>query len=409
METKPELVVPAGNLEKFTIALFYGADAVYIGGDHFNLRKRAHNFSKDELKIAVDFAKKNNKKTYFTLNSFLYERDITLLKKYLRSLSEIAFDAIIVADPGMLVLVRELLPERKIHLSTQANTLNQFSVHFWAQNGVSRIILARELTISEIASITKTVSIETELFIHGAVCLSYSGRCYLSKYMANRDANLGDCSQSCRWLYSLQEETRPGEYFPVFEEDSTSFILNTKDMCSIKQLPQLLSAGVSAFKIEGRMKSSYYVAITTMIYRQAIDSFFSSSKEKTSNISSEELEMLSHRPYNYHPYEDGSNDVSERISRHDARGIFLGLVTEVEKDNRVRVSVRNSLSVGENIDIISPQKIFSAKIINIYDQKNKPVVVAHPNQWVSVELSKKVSVNYILRRKKNKDQFSQGN
>ena len=401
---KPELVVPVGNLEKLKIACMYGADAVYLGGELFNLRINAGNFAVDELREAVIFAHEQKKKIYFTLNSFMYEKDFPSLHTYLDTLKGIPFDGVIVVDPGILDLVRSSWPEMRIHLSTQSNTLNSSSVRFWARNGISRVILARELTIPEIASISKQPECETEVFIQGAVCLSFSGRCYLSKYMADRDANLGDCAQNCRWRYALVEEKRPGEYYPVFEENEISYILNAKDICSIRVLPEIIETGVRGLKIEGRMKSIYYLAVVTMVYRQAIDSVFSKKPYCVKPEWIDELEMLSHRPYNYTPYSGEKTNLSQDISRCIERGIFLGLVVNKNPDGYISLSVRNSLRTGEKIDIISPQKVVETTLMAIRDNRGDLVAVAHPNQDVTVKLDKEVEPGFLLRRRTEEKQ-----
>lgn len=396
---KPELVVPAGNLEKLKIAIMYGADAVYMGGESFNLRKHAPNFSLFQIGEAVDYVKKNKKKIYFTLNSFLYENDLSALKKYLDGLKDFQFDGIIVSDPGMFDLVGKNWPNTRIHLSTQANTMNRNAVGFWAGNGISRVVLARELTLSEINSIVKNSSCETEVFIHGAVCLSYSGRCYLSKYMTDRDANQGDCSHSCRWQYALVEEKRPGEYFPVFEDGGSSFILNSQDICGIKAIPDIISAGVDALKIEGRMKSLYYLSVVTMVYRKAIDAFFTDEEYKVKDDWINELEMVSHRPYNYRPFAESREDLSQDLERCRPSGIFLALVERELANGYVSVSVRNSLRTGEFVDIISPRKIYGAEITEMRDKDNNLISITHPNQEVKIKLSQEAGYGCLLRRK----------
>ncbi|MFC1643563.1 U32 family peptidase [Chlamydiota bacterium] len=397
---KPELVVPAGNREKLEIAITYGADAVYLGGEFFNLRVNAGNFDVKEMIEAVEYVHNNRKKVYLALNSFFYDKDIDKLKEYIKQIKQISFDGIIVSDPGMIDFVKKAWPKIGIHLSTQANTMNRFAANFWRKNGIDRIVLARELTLQEITSITNNTSIQIETFIHGSVCLSFSGRCYLSKYMSGRDANLGNCSQSCRWSYSLMEEKRPGEYYPVYEDDDMSYILNAEDICSIKILDKLLETGVNAVKIEGRMKSSYYLAVVTMVYRQAIDSFVSKKAYSAKKEWIDELERISHRPYNYEPYSGKKMDVSQKDEISRAKGTVLALVTGMNSDGYTCLSVRNSLRKGENIDIISPHKIVPTNIVDLKDKEGISREIAHPNQEISVKLSKPVGKNDFLRRRK---------
>lgn len=272
---KLELLAPAGNLEKLKIAVIYGADAVYLGGENFGLRAGAKNFTLKQLAEGIKFAHDRGKKVYLTLNIIPHNEDLVGLPEYIAKLKGLDLDAIIISDPGVLKIVKNIIPEMEVHLSTQANTTNYVAVNFWYEQGVGRIILARELSLEEIKEIIKKSppDMKIETFVHGAMCISYSGRCLLSNYMVGRDANKGDCAQSCRWRYYLMEETRPGEYFPVDEDEKGAYFFNSKDLCMIEHLPSLIEAGISVFKIEGRMKSSYYVATVVKAYRQLIDSY----------------------------------------------------------------------------------------------------------------------------------------
>ncbi|MCK5767344.1 MAG: U32 family peptidase, partial [Candidatus Atribacteria bacterium] len=266
---RPELLAPAGNLEKLKIAIIYGADAVYLGGENFGLRAGAKNFTLKALAEGINFAHERGKRIYLTLNIIAHNEDLVGLPEYVRQLKKLHLDGLIISDPGILSIVKEILPEMEIHLSTQANTTNYASVNFWYQQGVKRIILARELSLEEIKEIAQKVpdDMKIETFVHGAMCISYSGRCLLSNYMTGRDANRGDCAHSCRWKYSLMEEKRPGEYFPVYEDEKGAYFFNSKDLCMIEHVPVLIKAGISALKIEGRMKSAYYVANVVKAYR----------------------------------------------------------------------------------------------------------------------------------------------
>ncbi|HHY90460.1 MAG TPA: U32 family peptidase, partial [Clostridiales bacterium] len=270
-----ELLAPAGDLEKLKIAVIYGADAVYIGGQTFGLRAAAKNFSFEDMKRGIQFAHEHGKKVYVTLNIIPHNADIEELPSYLEQLKTLNIDAVILSDPGTLMYVQEHMPDVDIHLSTQANTTNYLSALFWYKQGVKRIILARELSITEIKEIRRQIppDLELEAFIHGAMCISYSGRCLLSNYMASRDANRGECAHPCRWKYYLMEEKRPGEYIPVFEDEKGTYFLHSKDLCMIEHIPELIESGINSFKIEGRMKSIYYVATIVNAYRRAIDTY----------------------------------------------------------------------------------------------------------------------------------------
>lgn len=278
---KPELLAPAGNIEKLKTAIEFGADAVYLGGSKLNLRAFADNFSLDELKEGIEFAHSRNKKVYITLNVFPHNEDLNGLEEYLKDLYEIKADAVIVSDPGIIMTAREVVPNLEIHLSTQANSVNYKTAIFWHKQGVKRIVVARELSLKEIKSMKEKIpeTCEIEAFVHGSMCISYSGRCLLSNYMTGRDSNRGACAQPCRYKYSLVEEKRPNEYFPVYEDEKGTYIMNSKDLCMIEHIPDLISAGIDSLKIEGRMKSSYYVASVVKAYREAIDTYFENPEE----------------------------------------------------------------------------------------------------------------------------------
>lgn len=295
---KPELLSPAGNLEKLKLAILYGADAVYCGGHNYGLREGADNFTLEELVEGTEFAHQHGGRIYITVNMIPHNDDLVGLDEYLHQLEEIGVDALIVSDPGVISILKQEGIQLPIHLSTQANAVNWASVLFWAEQGVERVILARELSKDEIIEIRKKTDISLEMFIHGSMCISYSGRCLLSNYMANRDANRGRCAHSCRWKYYLVEEKRPGEYYPVFEDEQGTYIMNSRDLCLIEHIPEVVETGVDSLKIEGRMKSLHYVATVTAVYRQAIDSYFKdpiSYQFKPEWL--EELKKVSHRDY----------------------------------------------------------------------------------------------------------------
>jgi len=301
---KPELLAPAGDLEKLKFAVTYGADAVYFGGHSLGLRAKAKNFTSEEMTEGIKFAHNNGCRVFITVNVLAHNEDLEGIGDYLRSLREMGADALIISDPGILDAAKEFVPDMELHLSTQANCTNYKSAVFWHRQGVKRIVLARELSFDEIKSIRSNTpsSLELESFIHGAMCMSYSGRCLLSNYMTDRDSNRGACSQPCRWKYGLVglvEESRPDEIFPVFEDDGGTFILNSKDLCLIGHIPELVDAGVESLKIEGRMKTAYYTGVTVKAYREAIDDFFadpSAYKSKTDYYLSE-VSKCSHRSF----------------------------------------------------------------------------------------------------------------
>lgn len=280
-----ELLAPAGNLEKLKMAVIYGADAVYFAGERFGLRAGAGNLTMEEMREGMDFAHKAGVKGYLTVNIIPHNRHLNGLDSFLKEASGTGVDAVIVSDPGVLKMVREVLPGMDIHVSTQANTVNYMAANFWHSLGAKRVILARELSLEEIREIRAATSpdLELEAFIHGAMCISYSGRCLLSNYMAGRDSNLGDCAHPCRWKYHLVEEKRPGQYYPVYEDQNGTFIMNSKDLCMIEHIPQVIESGLSSLKIEGRMKSAYYVATVVKAYREAIDAWYSNPGEYQEN------------------------------------------------------------------------------------------------------------------------------
>ena len=361
---RPELLAPAGNLEKLKIAIVYGADAVYLGGENFGLRAGAKNFALEQLAEGIKFAHDREKRIYLTLNIIPHNEDLVGLPEYLVKLKELGLDSVIISDPGVLKIVKNIVPEMEIHLSTQANTANYAAVNFWYEQGVRRVILARELSLEEIREIIKKSppDMKIETFIHGAMCISYSGRCLLSNYMVSRDANRGDCAHSCRWRYYLMEETRPGEYFPIYEDKKGTYIFNSKDLCMIEHLPSLIKAGISAFKIEGRMKSSYYVATLVKAYRHLIDSYLLKPDEyfydeKWLN----EIKKVSHRYFTTGFYfskpgsEEQRYDSSAYIKTYD----FAGLILDYSTENQIAtIEQKNRIFVGDEIEIFGPNDDF---------------------------------------------------
>jgi len=405
---KVELAAPAGNLEKLKMAIIYGADAVYLSGDEYGLRAYADNFSEDEIKEGINFAHSMNKKAYVAMNIIPHNDDLLGMAEYVRKLSRWEADAIILSDPGVYMIVRETAPDMKVHLSTQANNTNWKSARFWYDQGVKRIILARELSLKEVEEIRKLVQedLEIEVFVHGAMCISYSGRCLLSSYLAARDANKGLCAQPCRWKYFLVEETRPNQYMPVFENDKGTFILNSKDLCMIEHIPELLSSGVSSLKIEGRMKSSYYVATVVKTYREAIDEYYNDPKKYVFNpLWLEEILKASHREYTTGFYfknpESGGQvyNSAAYIREYD----FIGIVQEYDKKTGIAtVEQRNKMFVGDEIEVVRPKgKYFKQKIAIMKNEEGKCIDCApHPKMIVNIPMEQEVERFAMLRRKK---------
>lgn len=406
---KPELLAPAGNLEKLKIALTYGADAVYIAGKAYGLRAAAGNFTLKEMEEGVQFAHDREKKVYVTLNIIPHNSDLLGLDQYIKDIDRIGVDAVIVADPGTLSIVKENAPNLSIALSTQANNTNWKSAMFWHKvAGVDRIILARELSFNEMKSIVENTpdSLEIEAFIHGAMCISYSGRCLLSNYMANRDSNRGACAHPCRWEYRLVEEKRPGEYYPVYEDERGTYIFNSKDLCLIEHVPELIEAGITSFKIEGRMKSLYYVATVVSTYRKAIDSYMKNpSTYKTDPKWLEELSKASHREYTkgFSFKKPGAEEQLYKTSSYVRDYDFTGLVLDYDKKTNIAtVEQRNNMKVGEKIEIIGPNREYFSQIIEeMWDEKEELIEVApHAQQIIKLRVKEPLKALDILRKKR---------
>jgi len=400
----PELLAPAGNFEKLKMALHYGADAVYLGGEEFSLRNLADNFTTEGLGEAVVYAHSRGAKVYLTTNIFPGNDDLEGMKRYLEKIREIPFDAYIVADPGVLDMVREISPERAIHLSTQANTTNWRSARFWQRQGVARVNLAREMTLTDIRGFKEHLAMELEVFVHGAMCISYSGRCLLSSVMTGRDANKGECAHPCRWGYALVEEQRPGSYFPVLENERGTFIFNSKDLCLLEYLPELISAGVDSLKIEGRMKGINYVASVIRVYREALDRYRENPETyAVKEAWLEELKKISHRGYTSgflfgvpgqedHEYQTGY------LRSHE----FVGVVSELESDGSVIIEVRNRINAGDELEFIGrgmASQHFSLSGMTS-EANDYPLTVAHPNQRIRLRVPFPVEPLDLIRREK---------
>lgn len=414
MVKKPELLAPAGNIESLTAAVLYGADAVYIGGLEYGLRAKSGNFDIDLMGKGIKFAHASGVKVYVATNIFARNDDIKKIGQYIESVYNAGADAIIVSDPGVFTITKEVAPLIDIHISTQANNTNFMTANFWYNLGASRIVVARELNIEEISEISSKMppNFGLEAFVHGAMCISYSGRCYLSEYLSDRDANRGNCSQPCRWKYYLTEENRDGEQYPVFEDKTGTYILNSKDLCLISNIPELVNAGISSFKIEGRMKSPYYVASTVKAYRNAIDDYFTSKELYYSNLEKhvEEVRKTSHRHYTTGFYfksialddsqEDKMqyNEDSKYIRGYD----YLASVISYDHDTKTAtVTQRNKFSIGDNVEVLRPQgdNLFF-EIKKIYDSSGEPLESApHPMEVVKIEVEFELFYFDILRRK----------
>lgn len=408
---KVELLAPAGDLERLKIAIMYGADAVYVGGQIFGMRAAAKNFSLEQLAEGVNFAHERGKKIFITANIIPHNEDLKELPEYLKALESIKVDAIIVSDPGTFAMVKEILPNMEIHISTQANNANYLTVNFWRSMGASRVVLARELSFDEIKEISGKVdkSLDLEAFVHGAMCISYSGRCLLSNYMADRDANRGECAQPCRWNYYLMEEKRPGEYMQVFEDEKGTYFMNSKDMCMIEYIPEIVESGITSLKIEGRMKTSYYVATTVRAYRMAIDEYYKNPKNwECKDEWMNELKTASHRDFTtgFYLNNPGHEEhlYTERSYIRDYS--FVGLVKEYDKLTQMAViEQRNRFFKGDNIEILSPkEEIINMTIESMWDEEGNEIEVApHPQQIVKIKIPYEIESFYILRKERKED------
>lgn len=402
---KPELLAPAGSLEKLKMALLYGADAVFMGGKAFGLRAFSNNFDEAELKEGIEFAHSLQKKAYVTVNIFPHNEDLVELPAYIKFLSDHHADAVIVSDLGVYRIVREIAPNLPIHISTQANNTNWSSVLGWQELGASRVVLARELSLAEIDTIREKVNIELEAFVHGAMCISYSGRCLMSNYFTDRDANRGECAQPCRWKFNLVEEKRPGEYFPVLEDERGTYIFNSKDLCLLPHIPELINSGLDSFKIEGRMKSVHYVATVIKVYRDAIDSYMADPQKFS--IKAEwlaELQKISHRVYTTGFYfnKTTQDDQIYGSSSYEQTHDFIGLVKSYDESTGLAiVEQRNNMKVGQQIEIMQPlETIFSQDITEMFDMDGNVMMTApHPQQLFMMRMSKPVKEFAMLRRK----------
>ena len=400
---KPELLAPAGNPEKLKMAILYGADAVYLGGKAFGLRAFGGNFTREELKEAMEFVHGQGKRAYVTVNVYAHNEDIGKLPEYLTYLQEIGTDALLVADLGVFQLAREIIPKMELHVSTQANITNWRSARAWQQLGAARVVLAREMSLPEIREIRRKCDAEIEMFVHGAMCISYSGRCYLSSYMTGRDANRGSCAQPCRWKYHLMEESRPGQYFPVDEDERGAYIMNSKDMCLLPYLKDVIESGVDSLKIEGRMKSVHYVASVVKAYRMAIDSYFEAPDDFS--VQQEwlgELQKVSHRAYTtgFYLHQPGAEDQIYGSSSYEQTSEFVGLVREYDTETGFAlVEQRNHMKLGQEIEVFQPKGAgFRQCLAEMLDEAGNPMDAApHAQQMLRIRMAHPVEPFAILR------------
>lgn len=404
MYSRPELLIPASSLEVLKVAVIYGADAVYIGGEAFGLRAKAKNFSSDEMREGIAFAHEHGVKVFVTANILAHNSDLDGVREYMKELKDIKPDALIIADPAIFSIAKEICPEIEIHISTQANNTNYGTFNFWHGLGAKRVVTARELSLEEIKEIRKNIpdELEIETFIHGAMCISYSGRCLLSSFMAGRDANQGACTHPCRWKYAVVEESRPGEYMPVYENERGTYIFNSKDLCMIEHIPEMMEAGIDSFKVEGRMKTALYVATVARTYRMAIDDYKKSPEYYRERIPvyKSEIAKCTYRQYTT-GFFFGKPDENTQIydsNTYVKEYTYLGIVSG-KNQNGYRIEQRNKFSVGEMIEVMKPDgDNIGAKVLGIYDEDGNSVESApHPKQIIYVDLGIDLEEFDILR------------
>ena len=406
MARHPELLIPASSLEVLKTAVMFGADAVYIGGEAFGLRAKAKNFSMEDMREGIAFAHEHDVKVYVTANILAHNDDLEGVREYFQELKEIKPDALIIADPAIFEIAGEICPEIERHISTQANNTNYGTFNFWHKLGATRVVTARELSLEEIREIRANIpdDLEIETFVHGAMCISYSGRCLLSNFMVGRDANRGACTHPCRWKYSIVEETRPGEVMPVFENERGTYIFNSKDLCMIEHIPELLESGIDSLKIEGRMKTALYVATVARTYRKAIDDYQKDPKLYEENMPWY-LEQISNCTYRQFTtgFFFGKPDETTQIydsNTYVKEYTYLGIIGE-EKEGTYRIEQRNKFSVGETIEVMIPDGTNKEVIVKaIEDEDGRPMESApHPKQMIYVDFGEEIKEGYLLRRR----------
>ena len=405
---KIELLAPAGDFEKLKAAVDYGADAVYFGGELFSLRAGAGNFTREEMREGIEYAHAKGVKCYLTINIFAHNSDVEPLMEYLNDIKDMDIDAFIVSDPGIMFMITEVMPDAEIHLSTQANMTNYKTAEFWMSQGVQRIVLARELTFDEILELRDKLppEMEFEAFVQGAMCISYSGRCLLSNFMIERDANRGACAHPCRWKYALVEEQRPGEYYPIEEDERGTYILNSRDLCMIEHIPDLVKAGIASAKIEGRMKSAFYVATVVGAYRRAIDAYYEDPENyEFKEEWMTELKKVSHREFTtgFYYNQPTNKDQDYLTSAYTREYTFIGVVKDYDPETGMAtVEQRNKMSVGEDIEVFGPYTdFFEQKLEVMLNDEGEPIEAApHPQQIVKIKMEHPVGENFMLRKRK---------
>jgi len=410
MRKKPELLIPAGGLETLKVAVDYGADAVYIGGNRFGLRAKADNFTKEEMIEGLEYAHNAGVKLYVTTNIYAHNEDIEKAPEYFEELKEIGVDAVLISDPGIFSIARDILKGSKteIHISTQANNTNYMTYKFWKDMGATRVVAARELSLKEIKQIRENIpeNLEIEAFMHGAMCISYSGRCLLSNYFTGRDGNRGACTHPCRWKYAVVEEHRPGEYLPVEEDDRGTYIFNSKDLCMVDKIPDLIDAGIDSFKVEGRMKTNLYVAVTARTYREAIDDYYKSPDLYYSKIEhyKEEISACTMRDFTRGFYygKPSEEDQIYDNNTYIRNAVYMGRIDKINEDGTIEFIQKNKFLVGDELDImLIDGRNEKAKVLNIWDERGQEMDSApHPKQKLRVKLdcdSKLLKEGLILR------------
>ena len=399
---RPELLIPASSLEVLKIAVIYGADAVYIGGEAFGLRAKAKNFSMEEIREGIAFAHAHDVKVYITANILAHNGDLDGVREYFAELREIKPDALIISDPGVYMIAKEVCPEIERHISTQANNTNYGTYRFWYEQGAKRVVSARELSLAEIKEIRANIpdDLEIETFIHGAMCISYSGRCLLSNYFTGRDANQGACTHPCRWKYAVVEEKRPGEYLPVYENERGTYIFNSKDLCMIEHIPELMESGIDSFKIEGRMKTALYVA-----YRRAIDDYKQSPELYREHMAwyQEQISNCTYRQFTTGFFFGKPSDEAQIYDNNTyvKEYTYLGIVGERNEEGLYRIEQRNKFSVGESIEVMKPDGAnITVTVQRIVDEEGNDMESApHPKQVLYIDLGQPLAMYDILRRK----------
>ena len=404
---RPELLIPASSLEVLKIAVIYGADAVYIGGEAFGLRAKAKNFSMEEIREGIAFAHAHDVKVYITANILAHNGDLDGVREYFAELREIKPDALIISDPGVYMIAKEVCPEIERHISTQANNTNYGTYRFWYEQGAKRVVSARELSLAEIKEIRANIpdDLEIETFIHGAMCISYSGRCLLSNYFTGRDANQGACTHPCRWKYAVVEEKRPGEYLPVYENERGTYIFNSKDLCMIEHIPELMESGIDSFKIEGRMKTALYVATVARTYRRAIDDYKQSPELYREHMAwyQEQISNCTYRQFTTGFFFGKPSDEAQIYDNNTyvKEYTYLGIVGERNEEGLYRIEQRNKFSVGESIEVMKPDGAnITVTVQRIVDEEGNDMEPApHPQQVLYIDLGQPLAMYDILRRK----------